>query len=1251
MLDSQEIDMQLDETKNLLDEIESGALDQRVEDAKSAAFKINEQQPALPNQPEQAGFNGNADSIRHVDGGDVDALVDTANIRVRQPKQRPLPLTPLDRRVMAEQYGQAAEAQRILGGNTNDEVAAGTQAILDVMEDRSSARAYWLQTQRPMTPARDQQDQIRAQMKARQESVEKNLAVTPLDMLGASIKENTITSAVVDAIINQSWNDKDDPAFDYNVVREQVEAGRNEEERVWLRGSGSQAELDDNLRQLKERDENYRIMGAHGAAGAVAAGLTGGLLDPSGWVLGAGVGKVAQLANVGVRSLEAAPFALRATQMAAEGAVSNVLFTAALDASGRYVSADDYAYAAGFGAVFGQLGHLARRNIPGDRTADANIDQGQRVMDEAVAAMHEDLQTVQTRVGPDATPEQMMTGLDDLARERFNRIQNIVHAPADEADRILPTGDGIEKGVDGRMVAGEEVNRYLHTPAEIDQRVATSGLATMEHPAEARLAAEIQLRADKWVMGNPVEPGRVSVLSRVPWLGSSGQVLATSNNPVLQMVAGTLLESTTGVNGRRRTAAIDKALLERQYLDYLHKAEAEYQIWAKRNGSNQVKDFFNPEARTRFNRAVALEIENRRLGVRSEAVDVNVARYADHLQSGYERMLGDQKARKTLGYLNLPENSVGYQPRRLSTGWVMQASDNQRRLLRDVYAKQLEESWGDKAFAENIANRVLDRAIDRANGGASVPANLHSPEGADLLEDIIKSMGGIDDDQAARLIGQLARGGAGHTKHRLDLDLTAEVRDPVTGDGFTMIDAFEQDPVTLFQQYARRASGEAALANWGIRGTPGLRLLRLAAERAPEAQRPTPDQLKAFDQIAAEFMGTPLPGTGNKYLNTLRLLTMSSRLGGMLFPQVAELANAVPLLGVTGALKMVPDMPGLIGGVVKGKSNPMLESLELIGGPVGMEHQIIMPYQELDDIRVYSRDSLNGFERAVRAGANALPYVNGFHYLHAAQVRGMSQQIISKGLKYVRDGGDNAALEGMGITSSVAKRLKADLDNVVKFDKDGNIAELDLSKTSDPAAVADFVQAVHRGARQIIQGTYIGETGKWAHHDLLRLLTQFRTFGITAMEKQWTRQRADGGSAQAFGTLVAGMSFALPIHLARVQLNAAGMADEKKEAYLENQLNPLALSRALLNYTTVSGLTGDILDSTAGIMGYSTTGGRSGTLGSPLDTVPGLGYIGSTINAVQEKDPRQLARALPFGNLPYLTPFLNGMLSPEEETK
>src|SRR5690606_23751000 len=71
----------------------------------------------------------------------------------------------------------------------------------------------------------------------------------------------------------------------------------------------------------------------------------------------------------------------------------------------------------------------------------------------------------------------------------------------------------------------------------------------------------------------------------------------------------------------------------------------------------------------------------------------------------------------------------------------------------------------------------------------------------------------------------------------------------------------------------------------------------------------------------------------------------------------------------------------------------------------------------------------------------------------------------------------------------------------------GRLVGFDITKIEDVAVAEQVAQGVHRGVKQIIQGTFIGEQGKWAHDDFLKTLAQFRTFGITAAEKQWARQR------------------------------------------------------------------------------------------------------------------------------------------------
>jgi hypothetical protein len=274
----------------------------------------------------------------------------------------------------------------------------------------------------------------------------------------------------------------------------------------------------------------------------------------------------------------------------------------------------------------------------------------------------------------------------------------------------------------------------------------------------------------------------------------------------------------------------------------------------------------------------------------------------------------------------------------------------------------------------------------------------------------------------------------------------------------------------------------------------------------------------------------------------------------------------------------------------------------------------------------------------VRAGSNALPWLSGWHMVHAAQIRGISEQIVHKAFRYINSGEENAALTSMGLSDELAGRIRADLPNIAKFDDTGALISLDLTKSMDHGAAAEFVQAVHRGGKQIIQGTYIGETGKWAHNDLMRMLVQFRSFTLTSMEKQWTRQRADVGTAKAFGLLMGQMAFALPIHLSRVAINSTGREDQ--DEYLETQLHPAMLARAVLNYTSISGLAGDVLDAGASLSGFEATGVRSGS-SSALGNIPSLGYIESGAKVLKQRDAREAIRMLPGGNLPFLTPVVN----------
>lgn len=867
------------------------------------------------------------------------------------------------------------------------------------------------------------------------------------------------------------------------------------------------------------------------------------------------------------------------------------------------------------------------------------VTAAQDIVDRA-QAMNKDLYAeAQGKLPADATPEQIKAEVDRLVLEQADFVNRTAFADVPEMDRMFPHIDDA-MNADGTVKPIDEALSDPAVRADTERRWGIDE-TTVEDSANRMMMGEVAARAEAWAQANPVNAERIdSIMAKAPWLASTGLILARSENPVARMIAGILLESTTGAFGRRRTAAISKTMRERVYLNDLVDYETSYKQWRNKNNGSAFRDVLGSDTRSNFDRAVAMERENRRLGGELSS-DPTIRTAADALDRGYNRMRLDQQSAGTVGASRLGDNSIGYVHRAISQSWVMRATNSELRAISNKLAEQLEVGWADAKFAQQIAARYIERARTGAYGGTSVPANLASPEAASALRDTLRSMS-IAEADIEKAMGRFSRGGASHTKKRLELDLSERVTMD-DGRSFSLMDAFEYDQASLYLQYARRVSGDVALTQYGVQGDAGLKMLRKTLEYGPDGKRATVEEMRAFDQIAAEFHGRPLDGaSGNKHLGNLRMLTAASRLGGMAFTQFAELANSVALLGVTGAIKHVGQMPGLIADVYKGKPSALLSSIEQIGGPLGQDHRVVFPYQEPNDIKVYGRDSFNVFDRIVRGGSNALPWLSGWHMVHAAQVRGISEQIVHKSMRYINQGEQNAALESMGIGAELAERLRKDMPQIAQFDADGRLVALDLTKGTDHAAIGEFVQAIHRGGKQIIQGSYIGETGAWAHNDLLRMLVQFRSFSITSMEKQWTRQRVDVGTAKAFGLLAGQMAFALPIHLSRVAINATGR--DKKEEYLETQLHPAMLARAVLNYTSISGLAGDVLDAGASFSGYEATGVRSGSA-SALGNIPSLGYLESGAKVFKQRDAREAIRMLPGGNLPFLTPVVNAAAS------
>ena len=753
-----------------------------------------------------------------------------------------------------------------------------------------------------------------------------------------------------------------------------------------------------------------------------------------------------------------------------------------------------------------------------------------------------------------------------------------------------------------------------------------------------------------------------TVLSKADMEATSTKLLL-SDSPVARAVGMTLLENPQGAAGRQRTAAITAALRERVYNENFHGYDALATQFRRKEGVGIVRDFKDGTARNEFSRRVFREIERRNGKPAGTKLDENpfVVEAADAFESGMERMRIEQQRTGTIGNARLGDNSIGYAPHRLDPRKVASLTGDQMKRVRTVLSRQFQESEGfDADFSDQLATRYLERGIDAANGMYQVPFNLHSPEAGQIVQDALTAMK-MDPAEIDKIMGKYSRGGAGHTKRRLRLDLDEDL-----GEGMKLMDIFVTDIPALYRSYARRVAGEVSLAQYGVMGKKGLDILK----KSMVASGSTPKEVAAFDQIAAEFLNTPFGEANWQWMDNIRLATSASRLGGMAFTQFAEFGNAIPALGVQAAFRAISSLPRMMKEVREISTghtapNDLLRDLDRMGGGVGMDDYWMTRMFDVkdNDVELYNGSDLGLVTRAIRAGAHGNMILSGHRMMLASQTRLMAEEVLRKAVKYAKSGKDDIALDDMGINATMREALRKDMDRIATFDSKGRLTGLDLfkGKALTPAMVNELAQSVERGAGQIIQKTFTGETGKWAHNGFLKMLFQFRTFSITAVEKQWGRNAANIGAIKSFMYLMAAMSFAAPIHMARTGIKAAAMKDEKKEEFLEQNLSPMALGRATMNYASLAGLSGDILD--LGVSAFSNYGGdfgedfgaAYGARGKRSDkffggvAAPGAGLADDVFAGVFERDPHKLLRSLPGSNLPYVSPLIFSLRELGEE--
>lgn len=1069
-----------------------------------------------------------------------------------------------------------------------------------------------------------------------------NSKLTFGDRLEASFLDTNIVPAFIRALDDSGQTE--DPEWGKRYIKDfaVIESFAETQDEVdQLRESTSFESLMAIQRDIGNKRRRTEVINSNGTGIYFQIGTS--LADPIGLAAGVLTGGAFTAAGAGSFGLaRAGRTGAAVLSSGVEGAAGNVAVLAALDVAGERVTATDYTVNGLLGLGMGlAISPLAIGGGKSDRAVSDAIEI-QRKEQAGFEAEYKAEATA--RLGPQATPEAIDV---EAARVRTTKAQSMLELSlADIPDdmRVLSEADLLK----------------TKDPKVLEAVTSAHALDRVSDAAERGVLAEMFVRADEFDAANPIDKKSLRTVLKLVDMESTGNTLLSSTSSLARMAGQLLLEGAVGAGGRRRTAAISQTVRERLYNRPMVEYDALHAAFRRGEGGGIIEDGLNATYRKQFDERVYYEVLARENPGSLRDTNAAVLKAADNVTLGMNMMRVEQQHVDTIGSARLGKDSAGYLPQKADAKAMMALTPVQQRRVRSILSSQFVDPQNgfDKAFSDKLATAYLEKAIRRGQGAYDVPMNLHSPEAADIVRDVLEAMAkGNKDIDVTNLMGKYSRGGAGHTKRRLKLNMTDDI-----GEGMRLGDLFNKDITALYRGYARRVSGEVALAQYGIMGKKGLDLMREGIRLQSQNHR----DLEAFDQIASELLNIPFGNHNHKYMDNVMIGTSAARLGGMGFTQGGEYSNGIAALGVQRVFTAIKDIPRLakeVRALAKGQEvdNPMLNSLEQLTGHFGVDGYSLTRMFDVPDngIQLYGSENLGVASRALRAGAHAQVVMSGQRVITAVQTRGMAEQIMAKTMAYVRSGADDIHLDDMGINPEIRARLKANLSKIEIKDASG-ATKLDLfaGDLTGPE-LNELSQAVWRGAGQIIQRTYAGETGKWAHNGFLRLLFQFRTFSLTSIEKQWGRGvRVGGGggmgAVKASATLIGAMSFALPIHFARVQSKMIGMSDAEQKEYADRYLTTGAMVRATMNYASKGGMLSDIIDVGSGFA--SSFGGDTGEaialqaggrgseyrVGGAGQIVPGIGLL-EDINKGAHGDWKKLGKVMPGSNLPGVQQIVNGI--------
>lgn len=539
------------------------------------------------------------------------------------------------------------------------------------------------------------------------------------------------------------------------------------------------------------------------------------------------------------------------------------------------------------------------------------------------------------------------------------------------------------------------------------------------------------------------------------------------------------------------------------------------------------------------------------------------------------------------------------------------------------------------------------------------------------LEEILYNRGHVTDEIDSILEAMTVRNpakGIKRTKPRLLLNESTVV-DVEDANGNTVSlgfsDILEEDIYQLHQAYIFQTSGAIGLARKGINTNDPLSNFEdyIKAIEADLNKRGIDSKDHQAEVSGIRFMYDGITGNLAKNDNVsdkfrenaiaLRAFSFAVHMGASGMAAIMELSNVLFDTSVRLNIRAIPELRRIVG-LARAGNLGETNIVDEVNSAFGLGEEVALGRynnaNRFDDGNMEGALTPSQAKRewagiaqqkvaywsGLQGITQTLRRINNLNFANA-----WSDGIVRNKIPFSR-----ARLAQLGLSDGMVVDIMDEMKVKSVMKENGRLEQLNLEEW-EPKIREAFQAAGYKDTRNNVQEMNIGSTNRTVRTELGKIIGQFLSFPMGAMEHQTMRLAARGKQGDLMGTSRVIMGSALQgtlIYITRVHLNSLGRED--REEYLKRNLTLAKISTGALGMVGASSVLGLMYNSGSSFFGYQ---------GNPI-TPPIFSLVGgagkSALNIgtdvltgedLSSRDIRQVLRIVPGQSLYGISQGLNAV--------